>query len=151
VGGNEALMDRLPALEIIALFGVGADAVDRAAARQRSIAVTNTPDVLTDDTADYAIGLVFALARRIVEGDRFVRRGGWLKGPLPDSTRIRGSRLGVVGMGRIGAAVAERATALGMEVHWTGPSAKALPYLFHPNLLDLARTVDFLVLTLPGG
>lgn len=152
VGAGADLIAALPRLEIIAIFGVGTDAVDLDAAHRRGIHVTNTPDVLTEDTAEYAIALVLSLARRVVQGDRFVRAGRWASASLPNSTRVRGRRIGIVGMGRIGAAVAERAAALGLSVHWHGPRDKpGIGYVFHPDLVQLAQSVDFLVLTCPGG
>ena len=152
VGADAQLIAALPSLEIITLFGVGCDAVDLGAARARGVRVTNTPDVQTEDTAEYAIALILALARRVVQGDRFVRAGRWLAESLPNSTRVRGRRIGIVGMGRIGAAVATRARALGMEVHWQGPHAKpGVAFTFHADLCDLATTADFMVLTCPGG
>jgi lactate dehydrogenase-like 2-hydroxyacid dehydrogenase len=139
-------------LELVSVFGVGADKVDLAAAKARGIRVTNTPDVLTEDTADYGIGLLLALARKIVHGDRFVRDGQWQHGLLPNSTRVHGKRLGIVGLGRIGAAVAQRALAFAMEVSYTGPRAKSdLPYRSFDNPKTLAAHVDFLILTCPGG
>lgn len=152
VGADRPLLSRFPNLEIVAVFGVGADAVDLAAARERGIIVTNTPDVLTEDTADYAMALVLALARRVVEGDRFVRAGKWRAGALPNSARVHGKRLGIVGLGRIGQALARRAAAFAMPIHWHGPRPKPeLPYTYHPTIACLAEVVDFLVLTCPGG
>lgn len=152
VGADAALMAALPRLEIVAVFGAGLDAVDLDAARARGIRVTHTPDVLTEDTGEYAIALVLALLRRVVEGDRFVRAGRWASGALPNSTRVRGRRLGIVGLGRIGLAVARRATALGMQVAWHGPHDKPeIGYPFHADLRALARAVDVLLLTCPGG
>ncbi|HKO68531.1 MAG TPA: 2-hydroxyacid dehydrogenase, partial [Burkholderiaceae bacterium] len=118
---------------------------------ERSIAVTNTPDVLTDDVADLAIGLMLATARRIAAADRFVRSSQWLQGAFPLTSKMSGKRLGVVGMGRIGQAIARRAAAFDMQIAWHGPSEKKLPYRFEPNLVELARSVDFLVAACPGG
>lgn len=152
LGADAALMRRFPALEIISVFGVGCDAVDLPAARAQGIIVTNTPDVLTEDTADYAIALTLALARRLVEGDRHVRAGRWPQGPLPNAVRLRGRCLGIVGLGRIGLVVARRAEAFGMSVAWHGPRPKPdLPYAYHPTIAGLAEAADFLVLTCPGG
>ena len=152
VGADAALMQALPKLEIISTFGVGTDLVDLAAAAARGIHVTNTPGVLTEDTADFGFTLLLALARRVVEGDRFVREGKWLKGQLPASSRVFGRRLGIVGMGRIGQAIARRAGGFDMAISWHGPNPKPhLPYAYEPGLLGLARAVDYLVLACPGG
>ncbi|WP_048646325.1 2-hydroxyacid dehydrogenase [Nitratireductor soli] len=152
IGADEALMAALPGLEIIAVFGVGTDAVDLAAARDRAVRVANTPGVLTEDTADYGIGLLLALARRIVEGDRYVRAGKWPAGLLANSTRVHGKKLGIVGLGRIGSAVARRAQAFGMDIRYNGPRAKPVSAWTHvPDLAALAAQVDFLILTCPGG
>jgi hydroxypyruvate reductase len=150
-GASAALMDRLPKLEIIACFGVGYDAIDIKAAQQRGVAVTNTPDVLTDAVAEIAIGLMIAAARRLVAGDRFVRAGGWLKGALPLGTRVSGARLGIVGMGRIGQAIAEAAAAFNMSIAYHGPRPKDVPYRYYDRPAPLAADVDFLVVACPGG
>jgi len=151
-GADAAMMDALPKTEIIACFGVGYDAIDIAAAKARGIAVTNTPDVLTDDVADLALGLLIDVARRISSGDRFVRAGGWLKGGQEFGTALKGKKIGIVGLGRIGRATAMRAEAFGMEILYHGRKQQpdAL-YRYYPDLVGLARECDFLVLTLPGG
>ncbi|MBN9241267.1 MAG: 2-hydroxyacid dehydrogenase [Mesorhizobium sp.] len=152
VGADAALMAALPKLEVIALFGIGADAVDLAAAKARGIRVANTPGVQTEDTADYSIALLLALARRIVEGDRHVRQGRWQHGLLANSTRVSGKTLGIVGLGRIGSGVARRAEAFAMKILYTGPTAKPdVPWTYVDTVEALAREVDFLVLTCPGG
>lgn len=152
MGIDQALMDALPKLEIVSIFGVGADKVDLDAAKARGIRVTNTPDVQTEDTADYGIGLLLALARKIVVGDRYVREGHWRNGLLPSSTRVYGKRLGIVGLGRIGAAVARRAQAFAMDVSYTGPRPKPdVPYRYFNDAKALAAHVDFVILTCPGG
>lgn len=152
VGADAALMKALPNLEVVAVFGVGVDAVDLAAARQQGVRVATTPGVLTEDTADYGMGLILALARRIVEGDRYVRDGRWLKGLLANSTRVNGKHLGIVGLGRIGEAVARRAAAFSMQISYTGPRAKpGCPWMYVADLEELARKADFLILTCPGG
>ena len=111
-GAQRALIERFPSLKLIACFGVGVDAIDLAAARERGIAVTNTPDVLTEDVADLAIALILDAMRGITAGDRYVRAGRWPKGSFPLQTKVSRKRLGVVGMGRIGQAIAQRAAAL---------------------------------------
>ena len=129
VGGGSsvvdaALLDRFPALEIIAIHGVGYDGIDLAAAKARGIAVTTTPDVLTDDVADLAIGLMLAVQRRIVGNDRAVRGGGW---QVDLARRASGRRIGIFGLGRIGKAIAERAAPFASELHYTARSAEQPP------------------------
>jgi lactate dehydrogenase-like 2-hydroxyacid dehydrogenase len=150
-GAARALIERLPNLKLIACFGVGVDAIDLAAARERSIAVTNTPDVLTDDVADLALALILDAMRGVSAGDRYVRAGRWLQGAFPLQARMSGKRLGVVGMGRIGRAIARRAAAFDMQIAWHGPRGKDLPYRYEPDLVALARSVDVLVAACPGG
>lgn len=157
VGGGEskvprALQDQLPALEMISIMGVGYDGVDVAAAWERRIPVTHTPGVLNDDVADLAIALMLGVSRRLPQADRYVREGHWLKGPIPLARKMSGARLGLVGIGRIGQAIATRAQAFGMSVAYTARSARAaLPYAYYPNAAVLAAQVDFLVAITPGG
>jgi len=146
-GADAALLAALPALRVIANFGVGCDAIDLDAARSRGIAVSNTPDVLTDCVADLAFGLIIDVARRISEADRFVRRGNWLREPFPLSTRVSGKRLGILGLGRIGSAIARRAAAFDMDVGYHG--RRRVPraaYRFEETPVGLARWADFLVI-----
>ncbi len=151
-GADAAVMDRLPDLRLIACQGAGLDRVDLAAAAARGIAVSHTPDVLTEDTADFAIALLYGVARKVVAADRFVRDGRWSRERIAPSTRLQGKRAGVVGLGRIGEAVARRAAGIGMEVSYTGPRPKpALPYAFVAGVQDLADRSDVLILTCPGG
>ncbi|MFZ5556453.1 MAG: 2-hydroxyacid dehydrogenase [Pseudomonadota bacterium] len=151
VGAGADLIEALPQLEIIACFGVGYDAIDVAAAKRRNVIVTNTPDVLTDCVADLAMSLLLASARRICEAERYVRAGKWLQGHFPLSTKVGGKTCGLVGLGRIGQAVAKRAEAFGMRVAWHGPRRKDVPYPYHADLVELAKVSDFLVVTAPGG
>lgn len=149
---NAELISALPALEIISVMGVGYDGIDVAAARARGVMVTHTPNVLNDEVADLAIGLMLCAARQLPEADRYVRSGKWLSAPMPLARKMSGARLGIVGMGRIGQAIAHRAQAFGMSIAYTARSAKSgLPYRFVPALLDLASASDFLVLITPGG
>jgi lactate dehydrogenase-like 2-hydroxyacid dehydrogenase len=151
-GANAALMDALPEAKIISCFAVGIDAVDLDAARARGVAVTNTPDVLTDDVADLAIALLLASSRLICKADRFVRAGKWLKGPFEHSRKVGGKTVGVLGLGRIGSAIGRRAEAFNMRVIYHGPRSKAeVPYRYHPDLLEMATESDFLVVASPGG
>jgi lactate dehydrogenase-like 2-hydroxyacid dehydrogenase len=146
------MMNALPQLKIITCFGVGVDAIDLEAAKARGIQVTNTPDVLTDDVADLAIGLTLAVLRKIALGDRFVRSGAWLKGSMELGQKLSGKSLGIIGLGRIGLAVARRAEAFNLKISYYGPQKKsAVPYQYYPTLVELARCVDILIVTCPGG
>jgi lactate dehydrogenase-like 2-hydroxyacid dehydrogenase len=147
-----ALMDQMPALEVISVFGVGYDGVDVQAARERGVPVTNTPDVLTDDVADMGMGLLLAVARRIAQADRFVRAGAWLRGPMMLGRKVSGARLGIVGLGRIGLAIARRAEGFGMTVAYTARHEKpATAYRYYPTPQAMAAQVDFLMVITPGG
>ena len=148
-GLPNAIMDRLPALEIIAVNGVGLDAIDLPKAEARGIKVTTTPDVLTDDVAEMAIGLMLAVARGLCVGDRFVRSGQWPQGkPRTLGRRLAGQRLGVLGMGKIGRAVARRAEAFGLKIAYTGRRPHDdLAYPFEPDLKALGAASDILVVT----
>jgi lactate dehydrogenase-like 2-hydroxyacid dehydrogenase len=152
-GAGAELIGRLPALEIIAVNGVGVDKVDLGAARARGVRVTNTPDVLTDDVADLAVGLLIALARRICAGDTFVRAGRWAAGEtLPLARSLRSLRVGIVGLGRIGEAVARRLEPMvaGLAYYNRAPRPER-PYAYSPSLLALAQDSDVLIVAVSGG
>ena len=151
-GCSAALIERLPNLRAIVSFGVGYDAIDVAAAKARGIPVSNTPDVLNDCVADLAFGLVIDCARQMSRADRFVRAGEWPSGGLPLAARVSGKKLGIVGLGRIGEAVAKRSSGFDMQVRYH--NRRPVPgsdYGYAQDLLELARWSDFLVLTCPGG
>jgi hydroxypyruvate reductase len=151
-GADRALIEKLPKLEIISVFGVGIDAVDLAAARERNLPVTNTPGILADEVGDLAIGLMLASARQIVAADRFVREGQWERGPISFGRSVGGKTMGIVGLGEIGRAIAERAAAFRMKILYTGPRAKPdVPYTFVADLVELARQSDFLMVACKGG
>jgi lactate dehydrogenase-like 2-hydroxyacid dehydrogenase len=156
-GGGEsqvtrALMDQLLALEMISVFGVGYDRYDVATARERGISITNTPDVLTDDVADMGISLMLAIARTIPQADKYVREGKWPSGPLPLARKVTGARLGIVGLGRIGSAIARRAASFDMSISYTSRNKVAdSPYAYYPTPAALAAEVDFLMVITPGG
>jgi len=147
------LLAQLPALEIIAVMGVGYDGIDVAAAKARGVVVTHTPDVLNDDVADLAIALMLSAARQLPAADRHVRGGDWERvGAMPLARKMSGARLGLVGMGRIGQAIAHRARAFGMPIAYTARHARpALPYRYLPSAEALAAESDFLVVITPGG
>ncbi len=146
------LIARLPALEIVSVMGVGYDGVDVAAAKVAGAMVTHTPDVLNDDVADLALGLMLAAARQLPAADRYVREGQWLKAPMPLARKMSGARLGLVGIGRIGQAIAKRAAAFNMSIAYTARHARPqLPYRYCPDAAALAAESDYLVLITPGG
>jgi len=145
------LLDALPKLEIISVFGVGYDGVPVEYCRARGVKVTNTPDVLTDDVADVAVGLIMMTGRGFVRLNRFVHAGGWLKRGPELTTKLGGRTVGILGLGRIGKAIAERVTAMGMQVAYTGRRPQDVPYRFIPDLTALAAASDFLVVACPGG
>ena len=150
---TDALMGKLPLLEMVSIMGVGYDGVDIAGALKRNIVVTHTPNVLNDEVADLAIGLMLSVARRIPQADQYVRSGRWgTEGAMPLARKVSGARLGIVGLGRIGQAIADRAAAFGMSIAYTARSAKpGLAYPFYASAQALAAEVDFLVVITPGG
>ncbi len=151
-GIDAATIAKLPKVKIISHFGVGVDTVDTEAAKKHGVTVTNTPDVLTEDVADIAIALLLATVRKVAVGDRYVREGKWLKGSMPLTDTIQGKTLGVVGLGRIGRAIARRAEAFNLKIAYQGPRKKSdvsWPYFADP--VALAKEVDFLVAACPGG
>lgn len=156
LGAPAGLLAQLPALEIIACYGVGTDAIAVDIARSRGIAVTNTPDVLTGDVADLAVGLALALLRRIPAAHNFVQSGMWPEQGLPLASRLHGKRAGIAGMGRIGAATARRLAAFDMQIGYFSRSAKAdsagtQRATHFSDLTALAEWCDVLIVTLPGG
>jgi len=151
-GANRQLIGILPRLEVISVFGVGVDAVDLDAAQERGIPVTNTPGILADEVADFAIGLMLASARQILIGDRFVREGRWMMGPIGLGRSVRAKTMGVLGLGAIGRAIAQRGAAFGMRVLYSGPRPKpdvAYPYV--SEVRELARQSDYLMVACKGG
>lgn len=152
-GADAKLLGALPKLEIIACMGVGVDAVDLPLAKKRGIAVTNTPDVLNDDVADLAIALVLMTGRRLALSDRYVREGRWpVKGSQPLAVKVSGKKLGILGLGRIGKAIAKRAAAFDMDISYFGRKKQdGVTYRFYPDLVQMARDVDFMIVICPGG
>ena len=146
------LLAHLPQAKVVSVFGVGYDGVDVPAAIRHGIPVTHTPDVLTDDVADLAMGLVLSVGRTIPQADQFVRKGLWPQGPMALGKKVSGARLGIVGLGRIGKAIAQRAQAFGMSIAYTARSEKPdTGYTYYPTPAALAAQVDFLVVITPGG
>lgn len=152
LGADAGLIAALPKLELVACFGVGVDGVDFAATRARGIPVTNTPDVLSGDVADLAIALAIAVMRDIPKADAFVRAGDWAQGGMRLGRRFFGCRLGILGLGRIGLAVADRARGFGCEIGYYNRSPKpGLPYAGFESPQALAAWADVVIVTLAGG
>lgn len=151
-GADAALIEALPALALIAVYGVGYDKVDLDAASRCNVAVTNTPDVLTNDVADMALALTLALARRIVDGDAFVRSGAWSGKSMPLTGSISGRKIGIVGLGRIGEAIANRFAGFDTEIGYWNRSPKPLSsWRAFPTPASLAAWADILVVAVAGG
>ncbi|MFJ4290959.1 2-hydroxyacid dehydrogenase [Cupriavidus sp. NPDC089707] len=150
-GITRAMMELLPALEVVAVNGVGTDAVDLEYARSRGLPVTGTFGALTEDVADLAVGLLIATCRGMCSGDRFIRAGDWVRNPqpgaIPLARRVSGLRVGIVGMGRVGRAIATRLAAFGCPIAYTDlRRMDDVPHAFVPELIGLARQSDALIL-----
>jgi lactate dehydrogenase-like 2-hydroxyacid dehydrogenase len=151
-GARRELLTALSSLEIVSLFGVGLDLVDIDALRARKLPLTNTPGVVGREVADLAVGMMLASTRQIVFADRFVREGKWRQGPLPLGRSVHGRTMGIVGLGEIGRAIAERAVAFGMRVAYHGPRRKPdAPYTYVADLVAMAREADILMVACKGG
>lgn len=153
VGASAAIMDALPRLEMIGLFSVGYDKVDVAHAKAKGIKVSNTPDVLTDDVADLAVGLLYATVRNIAANDRMVRSGSWARGgTAPLSGSVTGRRIGILGLGRIGRAIARRLEPMASEIiyHNRRPAPDA-PYRYVADRIAFARESEAMIVATSGG
>ncbi|MDR1827386.1 MAG: 2-hydroxyacid dehydrogenase [Methylobacteriaceae bacterium] len=150
---DAALLDRFPNVRLVASFGVGYDQVDTAAAVERGILVTHSPGVLTDEVADMGLALTLAALRSIPQADRFVRDNRWETGEkYPLTLSLRGRKIGIVGLGRIGSAVARRFEGFNVEIAYHSRSPKpGVPYRYFDSVLALAGATDTLILTVPGG
>ncbi|MFG2000550.1 2-hydroxyacid dehydrogenase [Spirillospora sp. NPDC048911] len=152
IGVDRALMDRLPRLRVIVNFGVGYDTTDIAAAAERGIAVSNTPDVLTDCVADTAVGGLIDVMRRFAAADRFVRRGDWTRGTYPLATKVSGKRIGILGLGRIGRAIARRLEGFDTEISYhSRRPVDGVPYAYAESPEKLAAWSDALIVATSGG
>ncbi|KAL4589194.1 hypothetical protein LXL04_002099 [Taraxacum kok-saghyz] len=150
IGADRELIDSLPALEIVSSFSVGLDKVDLGHCKDKGIRVTNTPDVLTEDVADLAIELMLATLRRICECDRYVRGGLWKKGDFKLTTKFSGKKIGIIGLGRIGTAIAKRAEAFSCPISYYSRTQKPeLKYKYFPSVLELASDCQILVVSCP--
>lgn len=150
-GAPPHILDKLPNLEIVSSFGVGYDAIDTDDCKRRGIRVTNTPGVLDDAVAEVTMGLLLAMVREIVAADVYVRRGDWLKATYPLTGELTGKTVGILGLGRIGKEIANRAQAFKMQVVYHGRSEqKHVPYPYFADLTKMAEYADYLVVIVPG-
>ncbi|TCM51442.1 2-hydroxyacid dehydrogenase [Kribbella sp. VKM Ac-2568] len=147
-----AFLDKLPSLQIVASFGVGYDKIDATAAAERGVVVTNTPGVLDDEVADTALGLLLMTARELPQAERYLRAGKWNERayPLAPAT-LKGRTMGILGLGRIGEAIAHRAEAFGISIAYHNRRQKDVAYRYYPSLVEMARDVDILTIVIPGG
>ena len=151
-GASAELMDALPNLEIISCLGVGVDAIDLSHAAAQNVIVTNTPDILNDDVANLAIGLLLAASRGIVAGDRFVRDGEWLKGNMPLMRSIRSKPVGILGLGRIGKDIARKLEVFGCDILYHGRKEQPeQPYRYYADLAAMAKDSDYLIVICPAN
>ncbi|KMW58390.1 D-3-phosphoglycerate dehydrogenase [Candidatus Rhodobacter oscarellae] len=151
-GCDAALMDRMPKLRAISNYGVGYDAIDMDAALARGILVTHTPGVLNDEVANTAVLLLMAVARNFAADERYLRAGRWeAEGSAPLSRSVRGMTVGIVGLGRIGKAAAEKLAVFGIDVVYHGRNPQDVPHRFYPDLVEMARDVDAMISIMPGG
>jgi len=152
LGASADLMDCLPNLEIIGCYGVGVDAINLDHARKKGVVVTNTPDVLNDDVANLAVALLLDVSRQIVAADRYVRSGQWLKKNMPLAKSIRDRKVGILGLGRIGKSIAEKLQVFGCRISYHGRREQSdVSYRFFPDLVEMARDSDYVVVICPGG
>jgi len=152
VRADEAYMRQFPSLEIISSFGVGYDHIDAKAAARHGIIVTNTPGVLDDEVADTALGLMLMAVRQLPQAERYLRAGLWLKGAYPLTASLSGRTVGIIGLGRIGKAIATRVSGFGLDVVYHGRHAQAdVAYRYYSSLVDMANASDILIVVAPGG
>ncbi|KAL5757897.1 hypothetical protein ACOSP7_020508 [Xanthoceras sorbifolium] len=146
-GADAELIESLPKLEIVSSYSVGLDKIDLVKCREKGVRVTNTPDVLTDDVADLAIGLTLAVLRRLCESDRYVRSGKWKKGDYKLTTKFTGKSVGIVGMGRIGTAIAKRSEAFNCSINYHSRTEKPNlnNYKYFPSVIELASNCQILI------
>jgi lactate dehydrogenase-like 2-hydroxyacid dehydrogenase len=149
---DAAFMQKFPKLEQISSFGVGYDHIDAKWAGEHGIIVTNTPEVLNEEVADTALGLLLCTVREFPQAERYVRAGKWVNAQYPLSkATLRNRKVGIVGMGRIGKAIAKRIDAFGVPVVYHSRNPQSVDYQYYPNLIDMARDVDTLMIIVPGG
>ena len=152
VNVDAVFFEKLPQLEIVSNYGVGYDSIDAAEAGRRGLIVTNTPDVLNGEVADLAVGLLLATVRQIPQTDRYLRAGHWKKGDFPLTATLRGRTVGILGLGRIGRAIARRLEGFDVAICYHGRKRQEdVAYAFYPDLIEMARAVDVLIVVAPAS
>src|SRR5579871_2367769 len=152
VRADEAYMRQFPSLEIISSFGVGYDHIDAKAAAKLGVIATNTPGVLDDEVADTALGLMITTVRQLPQAERYLRAGNWPKAAYPLSPSLRGRTVGIIGLGRIGKAIATRVSGFGLDVVYHGRNPQAgVAYRYYPALVEMAKAADIVIIVAPGG
>jgi lactate dehydrogenase-like 2-hydroxyacid dehydrogenase len=146
----EALVKQIPSIRMVATCGVGYDNLPLAYLKQQGIQATNTPGVLNDAVCELAIGMMLGLMRRIPESEAFVKSGAWAKTPFKLTSTLAGKQVGIAGMGRIGQDLAKRLEPFKVEIAYSGPSPKQVPYAYYRNIKDLAQNCDVLILACPA-
>jgi lactate dehydrogenase-like 2-hydroxyacid dehydrogenase len=146
----ENLVKQIPSIRMVATCGVGYDNLPLAYLKEQGIKASNTPGVLNDAVCELAIGIMLGLLRRIPESEAFVKSGAWSKAPFKSATTLSGKKVGIVGMGRIGQDLAKRLEPFKVEIAYSGPSQKQVPYTYYRNILDLAKDSDVLFLACPA-
>jgi lactate dehydrogenase-like 2-hydroxyacid dehydrogenase len=146
----ETLVKQIPSIRMVATCGVGYDNLPLAYLKEQGIKASNTPGVLNDAVCELAIGIMLGLLRRIPESEAFVKSGAWSKAPFKSATTLSGKKVGIVGMGRIGQDLAKRLEPFKVEIAYSGPSQKQVPYTYYRNILDLAKDSDVLFLACPA-
>ena len=148
---NKYFLKKFKNLKIVSVFGVGYDGVDIDYCKKNSIQVTNTPDVLTNDVSDLAIGFLISLSRKIIDNHNYTKQNKWLKSPLDLNESLTNKKVGIVGMGKIGTSFAKKAKAFNLDIFYYGPNKKKINYKYYKNLKKMAKEVNFLVITCKGG
>ena len=146
----QALVEQIPSIRMVATCGVGYDNLPLAYLKEKGIKVSNTPGVLNDAVCELAIGMMLALLRQLPEAQEYVKSTAWSKAPFRLTTTLAGKRVGIAGMGRIGQDLAKRLTPFKVDIAYSGPNPKSLPYTYYPDIQELARDSDILFLACPA-
>tara|TARA_B100001063_G_scaffold241405_1_gene268228 strand:- start:81 stop:1007 length:927 start_codon:yes stop_codon:yes gene_type:complete len=148
---NKYFLKKFKNLKIVSVFGVGYDGVDTGYCKENNIQVTNTPNVLTNDVSDLAIGFLISLSRRIIDNHNYTKKNRWPKSPLELNDSLTNKKVGIVGMGKIGTSFAKKAKAFNLDIFYYGPNRKKINFKYYADLKKMAKEVNFLVITCKGG